>query len=68
MTTTPCPVDARVRRAAVMFLWLTELPSLLAAAERALIKRHPSLDTELAEARVELVRLIQEEFVLDLGL
>ena len=61
-------MDARVRRAAAMFLWLTELPGLLEATEPAITERHPCLGTDLAEARIELVRLIQEEFVLDLGL
>lgn len=68
MKAEPCPVDARVPRGAAMFLWLTEVPGLLAAAEPAIVENHPGLGAELADARVELVRLIQEEFVLDLGL
>ena len=68
MSGATCPADARVRRAAAMFLWLTEMPGLLAVAEPAIVQNHPALGDELKEARIELVRLIQEEFVLDLGL
>ena len=61
-------MDARVRRVAATFIWMTELHGLLSAAQPAIVEQHPGLGAELTEARIELVRLIQEEFVLDLGL